>query len=77
MVSKTLQSTLEQNRKHLEDVLEALDAEHKMADDPEKGGKIAAEFFGSKRSEMTEEERTAWLFEENAKALAAAAQAAT
>ncbi|MDS0284758.1 hypothetical protein, partial [Haloarcula onubensis] len=42
-----------------------------------KGGKIAAEFFGSKRSEMTEEERTAWLFEENAKALAAAAQAAT
>lgn len=76
MVSEALNDVLEQNRKHLQDVLDALDAEHKMADDPEEGSKLAAA-LGSKRADMTDEERAAWLFEENAKALAAAAKAAT
>lgn len=79
MTSDILQQTLEQNRENLKALLVALDADYELSQDPEKQAKMAAHFGGSveraKEAEMTKEDRVAWLFEENAKALAAAVDA--
>lgn len=80
MTSETLRNTLEQNRDNLKALLEALEADYELPDDPEKSARMAS-FFGAsqervKEAEMTDKERAAWLFEENAKAIAAAAEAA-
>ncbi|MBV0900168.1 hypothetical protein [Haloarcula salina] len=80
MTSDVLQNALEQNRQNLETLLAALEVDHEFPEDPAKQAKMAAAFdIGDttrKDAEMTEAERVAWLFEQNAKALAAAADAA-
>lgn len=80
MTSETLQNALEQNRQNLKVLLAALDADYELPEDPEKAAWLGAHFGDSaervKEAEMTDEERAAWLFEENAKGLAAAVAAA-
>jgi hypothetical protein len=80
MTSEQLQQALQQNRENLKALLAALDADYQMPEDPETQAKMAAMFGGSaeraKEAELSEEERAAWLFEENTKALLAAAKAA-
>lgn len=81
MTSETLQKALEQNRENLTLLLNALDADHEIERDPEKAAHLNAAFHpggaeAAKDVEMTEAERVAWLFDENAKAIAVAAEAA-
>lgn len=80
MTSDVLHQTLAQNRENLKTLLDELDADYELPHDPEKQATIAAHFGGSpervKEAQMTKEERVAWLFEENAKALSAAVDAA-
>jgi acyl-CoA reductase-like NAD-dependent aldehyde dehydrogenase len=82
MTSEQLQTVLEQNRENLSALLTALDTDHELPPNPEKQAKMAAAFGGEKdvkkaaeAANMSDAERAAWLFEENAKALAAAAEA--
>ena len=81
MTSEILRNTLEQNRENLSALLAALDADYELPTDPEKQARLSAVFnpggaSSAKDADMSDEERAAWLFEENAKALAAAADAA-
>lgn len=80
MTSDTLHETLEQNRENLKRLLEALDVDDSVIEDPEKKARAEA-FFGAsperiKEAEMSEDERLAWMFEQNAKAIRDAAKAA-
>lgn len=81
MTSETLQTALEQNHENLRVLLAALGADYEPSEDPEKKARMGAAFHpdgasAAKDVDMTDEERAAWLFEENAKMLAAAAEAA-
>lgn len=84
MVSEELQNALEQNHENLRILLTALDADYEMEEDPAKQAAMGSLFHPNpearveraKDAEMSDEEWTAWLFEENAKALAAAVEAA-
>lgn len=81
MTSETLQKTLEQNRQNLKALLTELDADHEVPEDPEKKAEMGAIFHpggvdAAKDVDLSEEERLAWLFQENAKALAAAVEEA-
>lgn len=81
MVSKDLQNALEQNRTNIKRLLDALDADYEYPEEPEKQARMSAAFHpegadAAKDVDVTAEDRVAWLFEENAKALEAAVQAA-
>jgi DsbC/DsbD-like thiol-disulfide interchange protein len=81
MTSDELKTTLKQNHENLKALLDALDADYEMPNDPEKDATIQAAFTPgqskvSKDADMTDEELAVWLFEENAKAIAAAAESA-
>lgn len=82
-MSSTIQKALEQNRENIERLLEAVGADYEIPHDPEKSAKAAAIFDPDTKSvdksdiELSEGERVAWLFQENAKALEAAAEAAS
>jgi hypothetical protein len=78
MTSDTLQKAIEQNHKNLKALLKAVDADFEMPAPPEEKTE-RVEFFGGKAaadSDLSEEERLAWMFEQNSKALVAAAKAA-
>jgi len=74
----TLPEMLEQNRQNLKALLKALDADDSVLEDPEKKARRKEFFTGveTKGSDMSEEERIAWLFESSTKAIADAAKAA-
>lgn len=82
-MSSTIQTALEQNRKNISRLVEAVGADYELPDDPEKSAKAAAIFDPDTKAvdksdmELSEGERVAWLFQENAKALEAAAEAAS
>jgi hypothetical protein len=81
MVSENLQKALEQNRTNIKALLNALDADYEFPEEPEKQARMGTVFnpkgaAAAKDVDMTPEERAAWLFEENAKAIAAASEAA-
>jgi tRNA U34 5-methylaminomethyl-2-thiouridine-forming methyltransferase MnmC len=81
MTSDTLTATLEQNYENLKALLDELEADYDLPADPKEKARMSKAFHpdgpeAAKNIEMAEEERLAWLFEENAKALHAAAAAA-
>lgn len=84
MTSEELQNALAQNRENLKALLDALEADYEVSEDPRKEARLGAAFNPNPEAaksraddgDMTDEEWAAWLFEENAKALAAAAEAA-
>lgn len=77
MTSETLRKAVEQNHENLKEVLDAVDASYEMDDDPEKDAEHAA-FFGADKDavgvELTEDERVAWMFEQNVEAVEALAE---
>lgn len=79
MASEALHDVLEQNKENLKTLLRELDADYEFPGDPEKEARMRKAFSvdpeRAKDVDMTEEEEIAWLFEENAKALAAATEA--
>jgi hypothetical protein len=81
MTSDALQAALEQNYENLKALLDALNASYDLPRPPDENARLNRIFHpggpeAAKDVDMTEEERAAWLFEQNAKALAAAADAA-
>jgi hypothetical protein len=79
MTDDTLQKAIEQNHHNLKRVLEAVEADYKMELDPEEKAERVGFFTGNAAEtedvEMTEAERMAWMFEQNAKAITAIAEA--
>lgn len=70
MTDDTLQKAIEQNHHNLKRVLEAVEADYEMDVNPEEKAE-RVEFFTGRPAdvEMTEAERIAWMFEQNAKAI--------
>ena len=82
-MSNDLLNALEQNRRNIKRLLDAVDAEYDLPNDPERDAKAAAIFDPDVKAvdksdiELSEDERTMWLFRTNAEAIEAAAEAAS
>lgn len=77
MTSETLQKAIGQNHHNLKQIIDALETGYEMDDDPEAKAERVA-FFGGEKAvdvELSDEERLAWMFEQNVEATAAIAEA--
>jgi len=82
MSNDTLTDALQQNRRNIKRLLDAVGADHDLPNDPERDAKAAAIFDPDTNTvdeadlELSEGDRIEWLFRTNAEALEAAAEAA-